>query len=156
MLWAKTKTAVIITSAIVLAGCGITIAVRAALGSQASASAESEPALQGTWAGQEIGGPQGECRLTVSGNVIKFQGAIAGEWYEATITLKPKASPKRAMVLIERCPVPQYVNKTTLFIYKIVGKTLTLAGNEPGNEKEPTAFERNPDNPVRTFVLNKQ
>jgi hypothetical protein len=43
MLWAKTKTAVIITSAIVLACCGTTIAVRAALGSQAAASAEIEP-----------------------------------------------------------------------------------------------------------------
>jgi len=156
MLWAKTKTAVIITSAIVLAGCGSTIAVRDALGSQAAASAESEPALQGTWIGQEVGGPQGECRLTVSGNSIKFQGARAEEWYEATITLKPKASPKRATALIERCPAPQYVHKTTNFLYKIEGKTLTLAGNEPGSEKEPTAFERNPDNPVRTFVFNKQ
>jgi hypothetical protein len=117
MLRAKMKTAVIITSAIVLAGCGITIAVRAALGSQAAASAESEPALQGTWVGQEVGGPQGECRLTVSGNSIKFQGARAEEWYEATITLKPKASPKRAAALIERSPAPQYVNKTTNCIY---------------------------------------
>jgi uncharacterized protein (TIGR03067 family) len=156
MLWAKTRIAVIITSAIVLAGCGTTIAAIAALGSQAAASAEIEPALQGTWVGQEVGGPQGECRLIVSGNSIKFQGARAEEWYEATITLKAKASPKHVAVLIERCPAPQYVNKTTNFIYKIEGKTLTLAGNEPGSEKEPTAFERNPDNPVRTFVFNKQ
>jgi hypothetical protein len=81
MLWAKTKTAVIITSAIVLAGCGTTIAVRTALRFQAAASAESEPALQGTWVGQEVGRPQGEYRLTVSGNSIKFQGARAEEWY---------------------------------------------------------------------------
>ena len=156
MLWAKTKTAVIIVSAIVLAGGGNSIAVRAALGSQAAASTGSEPALQGTWVGQEVGRPQGECRLTVSGNSIKFQGARAEEWYEATITLKPKANPKRAVALIERCPAPQYINKTANFIYKIEGKTLTLAGSEPGSEKEPTAFEPNPDNPVRTFVLNKQ
>jgi uncharacterized protein (TIGR03067 family) len=156
MLWAKTKTAAIIASAIVLAGFGTTIAVRAAFGSQAEASAESEPALQGTWVGQEVGGPQGECRLTVSGNSIKFQGARAEEWYEGTVTLKPKTSPKRAAVLIERCSAPQYVNKTTNFIYKIEGETLTLAGNEPGSAKEPTAFERNPENPVRTFFLNKQ
>jgi uncharacterized protein (TIGR03067 family) len=156
MLWAKTKTAVIIASAIILAGGGITIAVRAALGSQAAASVEIEPALQGTWVGQEIGRPQGECRLTVSGNSIKFQGVRAEEWYEATITLKPKAIPKRAAVLIERCPAPQYVNKTANFIYKIEGKTLTLAGSEPGSEKEPIAFEPNPDNPVRTFVFSKR
>ena len=156
MLWSRTKTAAIIISAIVLAGGGTTIADRAALGSQAAAIAESEPALQGTWVGQEVGRPQGEYRLTVSGNSIRFQGARAEEWYEATITLKPKANPKRAAAMIERCPAPQYVNKTANFIYKIEGRTLTLAGNEPGSEKEPTAFERNPDNPVRTFVFNKQ
>ena len=156
MLRAKTKTAVIIASVIILAGGGNSIAVRAALGSQAAASAESEPALQGTWVGQEVGRPQRECRLTVSGNFIKFQGARAGDWYEATVTLKPKANPKRAAALIERCSAPQYVNKTANFIYKIEGRTLTLAGNEPGSEKEPTAFERNPDNPVRTFVFKKQ
>ena len=156
MLWTKMKTAVIITSAIVLASGGTAIALRAALGSQSAASAESEPALQGTWVGQEVGGPQGEYRPTVSGNSIKFQGARAEEWYEATITLEPKANPKRAAALIERCPAPQYVNKTANFIYKIEGKTLTLAGSEPGSEKEPTAFERNPDNPVRIFVFNKQ
>jgi uncharacterized protein (TIGR03067 family) len=156
VLWAKTKTAAIITCAIVLAGGGTTIAVRAALGSQAAASTENESALQGTWVGQEVGRPQGECLLIVSGNSIKFQGARAEEWYEATITLRPKANPKRAAVLIERCSAPQYVNKTANFIYRIEGKTLTLAGSEPGSEKEPTAFEPNPDNPVRTFVLNRQ
>ena len=156
MLWAKTKTALIITSAIVLAGGGNIIAVRAAWGSQSTASAESEQALQGTWVGQEVNRPQEEYRLTVSGNSIRFQGARAEDWYEASITLKPKADPKRAAVLIERCPVPQYVNKTANFIYKIEGKTLTLAGSEPGSEKEPTAFERNPDNSVRTFVFEKQ
>lgn len=156
MLWAKTKTAVIITCAIVLACGGTTIAVRAALGSQAAAGAQIEPALQGTWVGQEIRRSQEECRLTVSGNSIKFQRARDEEWYEATITLRPKAKQKRAAVLIERCSAPQYVNKTANFIYKIEGKTLTLAGSEPGSEKEPTAFEPNRDNPVRTFVLNKQ
>jgi uncharacterized protein (TIGR03067 family) len=155
MLWAKTKIAVIITCAIVLAGGGNSIDVRAALGSQAAASAESEQALQGTWVGQDVSRPQGEYRLTVSGNSIKFQEARAEEWYEATITLRPKANPKRAALLIERCSAPQYVNKTANFIYKIEGKTLTLAGSEPGSEKEPTAFEPNPDNPLRIFVLNK-
>ena len=105
-LWEKTKIAVIITCAIVLAGGGTTIAVRVARGSQAAASAESEPALQGTWIGQEVGRPQGEYRLTASGNSIKFQGAQAEEWYEATITLRPKANPIRAAVLIERCYAP--------------------------------------------------
>jgi uncharacterized protein (TIGR03067 family) len=156
MLWAKRKTALIITCAIVLAGGITTIAVKAASESQSAVGAESEPALQGTWVGQEVGRPQGECRLIVSGNSIKFQGARAEEWYEATITFMPEANPKRAAVHIERCSAPQYVNKTANFIYKIEGKILTLAGSEPGSEKEPTTFEPNPDNPVRTFVLNKQ
>jgi uncharacterized protein (TIGR03067 family) len=156
MLWTKMKTAVYITAAVILAGGGAAIAVKAAFGAQAAASTEGEAALQGTWVGTEVRGPEGECRLTITGNSMKFQGARAEEWYEAKLTLKPTANPKRATVLIEKCPAPQYVNKTANFIYKIEEKTLTLAGNEPGSEREPAGFERSADNPVRIFVLNKQ
>jgi uncharacterized protein (TIGR03067 family) len=156
MLWTKMKAAVYITAAVILAGSGTTLAVKAALGAQAAASAEGDAALQGAWVGTEVGGPEGECRLTVTGNSMKFQGARAEEGYEAKLTLKLDTTPKRAAVLIEKCPAPQYVNKTANFIYKVEQKTLTLAGSEPGSEKVPTSFEPSADNPVRLFVLKKQ
>src|ERR1039458_10086038 len=62
--------------------------------------------LQGTWVGEEIGGPKGECRMTVEGATLKFQGARAEEWYVATLTLNPKAQPKQALVRIGDVPPP--------------------------------------------------
>jgi uncharacterized protein (TIGR03067 family) len=109
--------------------------------------------LQGTWIGHEVDGPPGECRMTISGDSLKFQGARQEESYAGKLTLTPSTSPKRADVLIQDCPVPQYIQKTGKVIYKIEGKTLTLAGNEPGNEAAPTKFETNP---ARVFVFTKQ
>ena len=156
MLWMKIKTAVIITIVVIVGGGGTAIAVKAAHGSTTTASAGSDAALQGTWVGQETGRRQGEIHLTVSGNSMKFQGASAEEWYEATLTLKTDANPKQAVARVEKCPFQQYVGKTANFIYKIEGKTLTLAGTEPGSDDSPTGFEPSPDNRVRVFVLSKQ
>jgi uncharacterized protein (TIGR03067 family) len=105
--------------------------------------------------GKEVNGPPGQCQVTVSGNTLKFQGARAEEWYEATFTLKPNTSPKEAVFVITKCPFPQYVNKTSIAIYKIKGKTLTLAGNEPGSQSVPAGFQASADGATRLFVLSR-
>jgi uncharacterized protein (TIGR03067 family) len=112
--------------------------------------------LQGTWVGEEIGGPKGECRMTIEGTTFRFQGARAEEWYVATLTLNPKAQPKQAMVRIGDCPVPRYVNQTTKAIYKLEGKTLTIAAHEPGVEALPTTFEPSAGSRMRVFVFTWQ
>ena len=60
------------------------------------------------------------------------------------------------MAIIQQCPLQKYVNKTANFIYRIDEKTLTLAGNEPGQETVPTAFERNATSQTRVMELTKQ
>ncbi len=55
-----------------------------------------------------------------------------------------------------RCGFPLYKNQRGNAIYKVEGKTLTLAGNEPGNATVPTAFERGGVDHTRVFVFNKQ
>jgi uncharacterized protein (TIGR03067 family) len=112
--------------------------------------------LQGTWVGEEIGGPKGECRMTVEGATLKFQGARAEEWYVATLTLNPKTQPKQAMVRIGDCPSPKYINQTAKAIYKLEGKRLTIAACEPGDEAVPTTFELSPGSRMRMFVFAKQ
>jgi uncharacterized protein (TIGR03067 family) len=112
--------------------------------------------MQGTWVGEETGGPKGECRMTVEGATLKFQGARAEEWYVATLTLNPKAQPKQAMVRIGDCPVPKYVNQTAKAIYKLEGKTLTIAAHEPGDEAVPTTFELSAGSRMRAFVFTRQ
>ena len=92
--------------------------------------------------------------MTISGDSLKFHGARQEEWYAAKLTLTPSTSPKRADCLIEDCGAPQYIHKMAKAIYKMEGKTLTLAGNEPGDEAAPTGFETK--NRSRVFVFTRQ
>lgn len=110
--------------------------------------------LQGTWIGHEVDGPPGECRMTISGDSLRAQAGGQDEWYTAKLILNPSTSPKQADLLIEDCPVPQYIQRRAKMIYKIEGKTLTFAGHEPGDETVPTGFER--DGRSRVFVFSRQ
>jgi uncharacterized protein (TIGR03067 family) len=112
--------------------------------------------LQGTWGGQEVGGPPGECRMTIAGDALKFQGARSEEWYAAKLIMKPSADPKQADILIEDCPAPKYIQKMAKAIYRVDGKTLTIAANEPGDESLPSGFERNATSRARVFVFSRQ
>jgi len=111
---------------------------------------------QGTWVGKEIDGETGECRMTIAGDTIKFQGARPQEWYVGTLTLNPKANPKQAMILVEACAFPKYVNQTVKAIYKLEGKSLTLAHNQPGNEAVPGVFAPNLASQTRAFLFTRQ
>jgi len=55
----------------------------------------------------------------------------------------PSTSPKQADVLIENCSVPQSINKTAKAIYRVEGKSFTIAANEPGDEAVPSSSARN-------------
>ena len=112
--------------------------------------------LQGTWAGEEIGGPPGECRMTIEGHTIKFQGARSQEWYVGSINLNPKAHPKQATILIADCGYRQYAGKTARAIYKLEGDKLTIAGHEPGKETFPTALTRDAASGTRAFAMTRQ
>ncbi len=80
--------------------------------------------------------------MTITGDTLKFQGARQEEWYAAKLTLFPTTTPKQADVLIQDCSAPRYVNKTAKAIYRIEGKTMTIAANDPGNDARPMGFER--------------
>jgi uncharacterized protein (TIGR03067 family) len=112
--------------------------------------------LQGNWVGEEIGGEQGQCRMALEGDTIKFQGARQQDWYVGTLTIDPKAHPKQALLLIRDCGVRQYVNKTARAIYKLEDKTLTLASHEPGNDAAPAVFGHDPASQTRAFVFTRQ
>jgi uncharacterized protein (TIGR03067 family) len=121
-------------------------------GGCASTSSHGLSRLQGTWIGHEIDGRSGECRMTISGDSLKFQGAQQ-EWYDAKLALIPRTSPNQADVLVKDCPAPQYIQKTAKAVYKLEGKTLTIAAHEPGDETLPTGFEK--DNRTRIFVFSR-
>jgi uncharacterized protein (TIGR03067 family) len=122
----------------------------------ATAPKHGMSALQGTWVGKELGGQMGECRMTVSGDSVKVQSTQGNEWYAGKLALIEGTSPKQAVLLVEGCNDPQYVNKTSRVIYKLEGDTLTLAGCEPGFDTVPTAFESSEAGRSRGFVFTRQ
>ena len=94
--------------------------------------------------------------MTISGDSLKFEGARQQEWYAAKPSLNPSTDPKQADVLIEDCAVPNYIKKTAKAIYKLEGKTLTIAAHEPGDEAVPTTFELSAGSRMRVFVFTRQ
>jgi uncharacterized protein (TIGR03067 family) len=112
--------------------------------------------LEGSWVGQELQGPPGECRMTVAGSQMKFQGARSNEWYTANLTLNPTTDPKQALLQIQECSFPQYLNKSAHGIYLLETNRLLIAATEPGAEQPPTGFERSASNHVRVFVFTKR
>lgn len=122
----------------------------------ASTSQRELSKIQGTWIGHEVGGPPGECRVTVTGEVLKFQGARQGEWYTARFVPNPKPRPNQAEVVIQECAFQQYNGKIAKGIYRLEGRDLTIAANEPGDESRPTSFERAATSRARVFVFTKQ
>jgi uncharacterized protein (TIGR03067 family) len=121
-----------------------------------STSKRDLSALQGAWVGQEVAGPPGECRMSISGDSLKFQGARPEEWYSARLTMRSDTAPKQAAILIENCSVQKYIGKTAKGIYKLERGTLTIAACEPGDESVPTGFERGAGSRARVFVFKKQ
>ena len=112
--------------------------------------------LQGNWAGEELGGQKGVCRMTIESDTVRFQGALRQDWYIGTLTLDPKARPKQATMLISDCGFRQHVNKTAKGIYKLEGNRLTLAAHEPGIETVPTALAHDAASQTRAFVFTRQ
>ncbi len=110
----------------------------------ASAPAKSDVAvLQGTWKGRVIqDNPEHPCSLTISGSNYDFRDdADSNVWYKGTFTLREDTTPRQYIALINECPFPRYVGKTSMAIYRVEDGTLTLTAYEPGNSEVPTAFD---------------
>jgi uncharacterized protein (TIGR03067 family) len=112
--------------------------------------------LEGVWFGQEGAGAKGDCRMTVHGNRMNYQGAQTNDWYTGVLTMIPATNPKQAVIQIEECGFPQYVNKNARAIYKLETERLTVAASEPGVDVTPTEFQPSATNRIRSFVFTKQ
>jgi beta-lactamase regulating signal transducer with metallopeptidase domain len=98
-------------------------------------------ALQGTWTGQESGGPaKGAASLVVKGSSLEFHGADKKEWYKATFSVYD-TDPKQLVTVITGCPFPQYVGRMGYSIYQLQDGRLTITGNEPGSLFVPATFD---------------
>ena len=67
------------------------------------------------------------------------------EFYSGTITLNTKTNPKQSDFKINKCSLSEYEGKTSLGIYKLEGKKLTLVASEPGSMSRPYYLESGGD-----------
>ena len=117
------------------------------LGSFMSASktlaAEKElEKLQGDWTAQVETDQGGKtATMTVTGKKIRFDGPTGKEWYEGTFDIDETTKPKRISVLIEDCAIEQFKKQTVEGIYRLEGKTWTIAATAPGSPEGPSGFD---------------
>jgi uncharacterized protein (TIGR03067 family) len=109
--------------------------------------------LQGDWTAQ-VETDQGEKKatMTVTGKKIRFDGPDGKEWYEGTFDIDATTKPKRISVLIEDCPIDQFKKQTVEGIYRLDGKTWTIAATAPGSPEGPSGFD---DEKARTIEFKK-
>lgn len=96
--------------------------------------------LDGTWVGTTGEGYGGEWTFVISKGKVEIKGPDY-DFYSGTITLNTKTNPKQAKFKIDKCSMPEYVGETSLSIYKLEGKKLTLVASEPGSMSRPAFFE---------------
>lgn len=133
-------------------GTTVTVAHGRVVGIQAPQRAAA-PDLQGTWKGEEIGGPGGQVELVVTGNRMRYSGLGGREWYEGTFEIDSSHAPPRAVMTIEKCAMPQFVGTKAPAVFELQGDTMKFAGNRPGSTDYPTAFE--PTGLTRVFALKR-
>jgi len=113
-----------------------------------------EKGLEGTWVGTEVEGDGGEWTFTFEGENLKVESAD-GVWFKMTVTLVEKTNPKQAELEVDDSVMSDAVGLVLKSIYKIEGKKLTIAVNDPqSSDMVPTSFDKSWDN--RVFVLNKK
>jgi len=96
--------------------------------------------LDGTWVGTTEGEYWGQWTFVIADGKVKVTGPES-IFYEGTVTLNTKTSPKQADFKISSCSQPEYVGTTSLGIYKLEGNKLTLVTSEPGSMYRPNYLE---------------
>ena len=96
--------------------------------------------LDGTWVGTTEGEYWGQWTFVISDGKVKVTGPES-IFYEGTVTLNTKMSPKQADFKINNCSQPDYIGATSLGIYKLEGDKLTLVASEPGSMYRPNYLE---------------
>ena len=110
--------------------------------------------LEGVWTGYEIQGLPGDVTITIMGDSAEYTGTNGLEWYKGTFIINTDTLPKQYDVLIEDASLPGIIGETALAIYEILGDSLHIAINGPGNSTRPTSFE--PGNGPRIYMLGLQ
>jgi len=96
--------------------------------------------LEGTWVGSDAGSYGDVWTFVISKGKVEVKGPES-VFYSGTVALNTKTNPKQVEFKIDKCSLPEYVGETSLGIYKLEGKKLTLAASEPGSISRPAFFD---------------
>jgi hypothetical protein len=134
------KIALAVTTLSIVMSSGVVCAQAAGAAGQPTA-AELQP-LQGSWEGVLVGQEAaGKVSITITGNVLHFQGLNPTEWYETTFTLPAGTYPQQLHATIKACPDPcDDIGKVVFAIFKVEDGTLTLVGIQATAVEPPKTF----------------
>lgn len=107
---------------------------------QTARKVETGSELDGTWVGADAGGYGGQWTFVISKGKVEVKGPES-DYYAGTMKLNDKTSPGQIDFKIDKCSIPEYVDETSLGIYKLEGNKLTLATSEPGSMYRPAFFD---------------
>lgn len=135
------KKALTITALSILMPCALLRAQDASALTQPTA-AQTQP-LQGSWEGVQVGHESaGKYTITITDNLLQFQGPKADDRYKATFTLPSGTAPQQLHATITDSSDPDDIGSVVFAIFKIENGTLTLVryGGKP-----PVFFEGHQD-----------
>ena len=118
----------------------------------ASKQAAGGNELEGTWVGTDAGGYE-EWTFSISKGKVEVKGPDS-MFFSGTVKLDTGTNPKQAEFKIEKSSEYQYAGETSLGIYKLDGKKLTLATCEPASINRPEYFDSTGG--VMVFSLTRQ
>ena len=119
---------------------------------QKADTAKEGGVLDGTWVGT-AGGGYGEWTFTISEGKVEVKGPDS-EYYSGTVKVNTNTNPKQVDFKINKCSLPEYVNETSLGIFKLDGNKLTLVAAEPGSMMRPYSLESGGD--AMIFSLSRR
>ena len=110
---------------------------------QKADTAKKDGELDGTWVGT-AGDGYGQWTFIIAEGKVEVKGPDS-KYYAGTVKLNMKTNPKQVDFKISKCSLPEYEGKTSLGIYKLEGKKVTLVASEPGSVSRPYYLESGGD-----------
>ena len=110
--------------------------------------------LEGTWIGYEMGGPPGDVTIVLINDSAHYIGQGGVEWYKGSFVINVDTLPKQFDIFVEEAFTPPLVGETALAIYELLGDSVHVAINAPGNLSRPVDFTLGSG--TRIFMLGLQ
>jgi len=101
-----------------------------------------------------MGGPPGDVTIVLINDSAHYIGQGGVEWYKGSFVINVDTLPKQFDIFVEEAFTPPLVGETALAIYELLGDSVHVAINAPGNLSRPVDFTLGSE--ARIFMLGLQ